>query len=66
METNLVVTFKAAGDAAFQIRSVARIYMDGSGSLTIYDPTTGAAEMITLADVESLVIQAVGPVKIAA
>ena len=57
-DLNLLVKFKVSGDTQVQVKSAARIKVDGRGGMTLYHPWNGTSEKITLDQLQSLTIQA--------
>ena len=53
---NLILKFKLAGDGQFHVKGAARMKVDGSGGLTVYDSESGCAETIDLCSLRSLSI----------
>jgi hypothetical protein len=48
MKPNLVLRFKFADNTGFEVRSAARISIDGSGALLLHPADDGPAERIAL------------------
>jgi len=54
---NLVLKFRLTGDDQFQTKGVARIKVDGRGSLTFYDVQSGSTEKIDLRQLQAFSLQ---------
>ena len=54
---NLLLTFTADGEAKPHVKRAARVSLDGSGGLLVYDAATGVAERISLSEMRTLRIE---------
>jgi hypothetical protein len=51
---NLLLTYTLDHDAHVHVRGASRIQVDGRGGLLIYDPETGMAERLSIAEMNSI------------
>lgn len=56
---NILLKYKLAGNAELQVKSGARIQIDGQGALIIYDSGNAAPEEIQIAQLNALCIRSV-------